>query len=143
MKPSRSEMKTALMRQAEIAIDELLDFGEQATEPTLTEIEEAVLKLRAEMGKQAALMLIEVQPNTHPVPGPRCPTCGQEMHYKGGKGEIVESRVGPLPLKRGYYYCESCRRGLFPPGSPVADLGQPLERAGGETGGVAEWDGGV
>jgi hypothetical protein len=127
MKRSRAELKADLMRRAELAIDQLLDFGEQTAEPTLTQIEDAVLKLRKDMSAQMAVTLIEAQPNTHPVPGPRCPTCQGEMHYKDMKGETVESRVGPLPLKRGYYYCEACRRGLFPPGSSAPDLGEPLE----------------
>jgi uncharacterized protein with PIN domain len=127
MKPSRAELKAALMRQAESAIEELLDFDEQTVEPTLTQIEDAVLKLRAAISEQAALMLIEAQPTTHPVPGPPCPTCGHEMHYKDMKGEAVESRVGTLALKRSYYCCETCRRGLFPPGSSTSALGEPLE----------------
>ena len=127
MKRSRAELKAALMRQAEVAIEQLLDFDEQTLEPTLTQIEDAVLKVREEISEQMALALIEGQPNTHPVPGPRCPTCSQEMHYKDMKGETVESRVGTLPLKRSYYYCETCRRGLFPPGSSTPDLGEPLE----------------
>ncbi len=127
MKRSRAELKAALMQQAEAAIEQLLDFDEQTTEPTLTQIEDAVLKLREQISEQAALALIEGQPNTHPVPGPRCPACGREMHYKDMKGEMVESRVGTLPLKRSYYYCETCRRGLFPPGPPTSDLGEPLE----------------
>jgi uncharacterized protein with PIN domain len=127
MKRTRAELKAALMRQAEAAIEQLLDFDEQTVEPTLTQIEDAVLKLREQISVQAAQALIAGQPNTHPVPGPRCPTCGREMHYKDRKGETVESRVGTLPLKRSYYYCETCRRGLFPPGSPTPDLGEPLE----------------
>ena len=127
MKRSRAELKAALMQQAEAAIEQLLDFDEQTTEPTLTQIEDAVLKLREQISEQAALALIEGQPTTHPVPGPTCPICGQEMHYKDVKGETVESRVGTLPLKRSYYYCETCRRGLFPPGPPTSDLGEPLE----------------
>ena len=127
MKRTRAELKAALMRQAEIAIDQVLDFDEQTVEPTLTQIEDAVLKLRKDLSEQVALTLIEEQANTHPVPGPRCPTCGQEMHYKAVKGETVESRVGTLPLHRSYYYCETCRRGLFPPGSSTPDLGEPLE----------------
>jgi len=127
MKPSRAELKAALMRQAELGIEQLLDFDEQTPEPTLTQIEDAVLKVREAISERMALTLIEAQPNTQPVPGPRCPTCGQEMHYKDMKGETVESRVGTLPLKRRYYYCETCRRGLFPPGSPTPDLGEPLE----------------
>jgi hypothetical protein len=91
MKRTRAELKAALMRQAEAAIEQLLDFDEQTTEPTLTQIEDAVLKLREQISVQAA------------------------------------HRVATLPLKRSYYYCETCRRGLFPPGPTTSDLGEPLE----------------
>jgi uncharacterized protein with PIN domain len=127
MNRTRAELKEALMRQAESAIDELLEFGEQTAEPTLTQIEDVVLKLRKQMSEQMALTLIQAQANTRPMPGPRCPTCQREMHYKAMKGDTVESRVGVLPLERGYYYCETCRRGLFPPGSTAPDLGEALE----------------
>ena len=123
MNRSRAELKEALMRQAELAIDQLLEFGEHTAEPTLTQIEDVVLKLRKPMSEQMALTLIEAQANTRPAPGPRWPTCQREMHSKDMKGDTVESRVGVLPLKRSYYYCETCRSGLFPPGSAVADLG--------------------
>ena len=123
MKKSRAELKEALMRRAEVAIDELLEFGEQTAEPTLTQIEDVVLKLRKQLSEQMALALIQAQANTRPVPGPRCPTCQREMHYKDMKGDTVESRVGVLPVERGYYYCETCRGGLFPPGSTASDLG--------------------
>jgi len=123
MKRSRAEQKAALMRQAELAIDELLEFEDHTTEPTLTQIEDVVLKLRQQLSEQMALAVIEAQANRHPVPGPKCPTCGREMHYKDMKGDTVDSRVGVLPLERGYYYCETCRQGLFPPGPAAADLG--------------------
>ena len=61
-----------------------------------------------------AVAVIESQEATRPVPSPRCPTCQVEMHYKDMKENTIESRAGQLTLNRGYYYCETCRTGLFP-----------------------------
>ena len=116
MSPTRAEIRAKLLAEAEQAIDELLDWTDQTPRPNLTQIENAVLKLRKQMGEQAAQAVIEAQDAQRPVPGPRCPTCQPEMHYKDTKVQAVESRVGHLTIARGYYYCETCRQSLFPPG---------------------------
>jgi len=127
MKRTRVEMKADLMQQAEVLVEELLDWNEQTDEPTLTQIEEVILKLRQRLSEQMGLAVIESQEATRPAPSPRCPTCQDEMHYKDMKDNTVESRIGQLALRRGYYYCETCRAGLFPPGRAVAGVGQALE----------------
>lgn len=127
MKRKRAAVKAELLHKAELLIDELLDWNEQTQAPNLTQIEEIVLKLRKQLGEQMALTVIETQDNQRPSPGPRCPTCQREMHYKDVKANTVDSRVGTLPLRRGYYYCETCRTGLFPPRPPTGTVGQPLE----------------
>jgi hypothetical protein len=114
MKRTRAEMRADLRWQAEVLVDELLDWNEQTSEPTLTQIEEVVLKLRRRLSEQMAWAVIESQEATRPVPSPQCPTCQVEMHYKDMKENTVESRAGQLVLNRGYYYCETCRTGLFP-----------------------------
>ena len=111
-----AELKAELMTEAEGLIDELVAWTADTPAPTLTQIEDIVLKLRQRLSKRMALAVIEAQAAVRPVPGPHCPTCGREMHYKDYKTNTVESRVGALPLERGYYYCEPCKHGLFPPG---------------------------
>jgi hypothetical protein len=123
----REQMKKELLQAAEVAIDELLDWQEQETAPTLTQIEEVILKLRKQWGQRMAEVVLGEQEARRPVPGPECAMCQREMRYKGQKENGVESRLGILELERGYYYCEGCRSGLFPPGSAVGVVGKALE----------------
>lgn len=115
MSPTRAELRAKLVAEAEQAIDELLDWTDQTPRPNLTQIENAVLKLRKQLSEQAAQAVLEAQAAQRPVPGPLCPTCQHEMHYKDTKAQTIESRVGRLRLVRGYYYCEHCQQSLFPP----------------------------
>ncbi len=116
MKSSREERKARLMKAAEEVIDELLDWSETTPESNLTQIEALVGRLRKTLGEQMALEVVNAQEARQPVPGPRCPECGQEMRYKGPKEVTVESWVGDLTIERGYYHCPDCQVGFFPPG---------------------------
>jgi predicted nucleic acid-binding Zn-ribbon protein len=109
-------MKAELMQEAEAVIDELLEWSTETQKPNLREVEEIVLELRQKMSEQMARVVINEQETVRPVPGPTCQGCHQEMRYKGLKGKRVTSWVGEVPLVRGYYYCDQCGTGLFPPG---------------------------
>jgi len=115
MKSTRAQLKAELMAQAEEVIDELLDWHEGTEAPTFTEIEDVVLKLRKRMGERMAEVVVEDREAVRPVPGPACAGCGKEMHYKGMKRVTIGGRMGTVELGRGYYYCDCCRGGLFPP----------------------------
>lgn len=116
MKRSQQEKKELLNRKAAELIEQLLEWEDGNPRPTLTQIEDEILHLRKELGKEMAKLVLEEQGTKAQAPGPNCPRCGKEMRYKGQKRDRVESRVGALEIERGYYYCPECRTGLFPPG---------------------------
>jgi uncharacterized protein with PIN domain len=127
MKRTREERRAALEAKAKELIDELMEWSEETERPNLTQIEDEILRLREVLSEVMLETVMEDQESQTPVAGPRCPKCGKEMHYKGGKSRQVTSRVGEVKLKRGYYYCSRCKESLFPPGSATASSGETLE----------------
>lgn len=105
------------MKEAERIIDELLSWEAEVEKPNLSQIEAVVLELRERLSQKMAESVIAGQEEVRPVPGPECGECGSEMRYKGQKSKRVQSWVGQLELDRGYYYCQACGVGDFPPGS--------------------------
>ena len=112
---NRGECKANLMQMAEAEIEQLLDWAEATGSPDLVQIEEVVLKIRQRLGESMTREVIANQATVRPVPGPTCPKCKQEMHYKGMKTKEITSLSGEVKLNRGYYYCDRCQSGLFPP----------------------------
>lgn len=112
---SRAEQKARLMSIAEKEIEKLLDWQEKSDRPDLSGIEAEVLGIRKRIGEGMAREVIESQAMRRPVPSPCCPGCQKEMHYKGMRAKEITSLVGEVKLKRGYFYCDHCGSGLFPP----------------------------
>jgi len=71
MKRTRAEAKADLTKLADEVIDELLDWTEDTATPTLTQIEDMVLKLRQRLSERMAQAVIETQEAVRPVPGRR------------------------------------------------------------------------
>jgi uncharacterized protein with PIN domain len=109
-------IKAEMQDEAARAIDDLAEELAKKPYPTLVEMEEAVLTLRQRLAQRMMEAIVAEQEQVRPVPGPKCEMCGEEMEYKGKKEVRVESRLGPLEVERGYYYCQRCKAGLFPPG---------------------------
>ena len=116
MKRSRGQQEAELMAVASELSQEYLAWAAKAEAPTLSAIEEEVLRVRQRLGERMASVVIEGQEARQLVEAPACPQCGAGMRYKGQKASDVESCVGCLRLERGYYYCAACQSGFFPPG---------------------------
>ena len=111
------ELKAQLQAKAAVAIEKLFAEKKSAHEITLSDIEQAVHAVGEAIKADLTTGLVEqVSEAEGAVPGPACAQCGQEMHYKGPKTKQLVTETGEVTIKRAYYYCETCRSGLFPPG---------------------------
>lgn len=142
MNKSRAEVKAELMQVAEQRIEALLAWSEANRGTNLSAIEAMVLEQRETLSIKMTEAVIQQQEQVLPVPGPRCPGCGQAMGYKASHPLMVTSWVGELTIERGYYYCSACQSGLFPPGRAVGAAGQTLVGKHSQRSRVAEWGGG-
>jgi hypothetical protein len=116
MNHQQSELKGQLMGAAEEAIAAVMDWEAAHSGSDFGEIEALMLRIRKRLGEQMTAALVASQAPRRSVPGPACPHCGREMHYKGDKHLSFGSLVGDIELERGHYYCDHCECGLFPPG---------------------------
>jgi len=79
MPSTRAQIKGRLLQQAESVIDELMDWSDDTSQPSLTQIEDVVLKLRKRSSEAMAREMVEAQEAKQPAIGPACAKCGQEM----------------------------------------------------------------
>ena len=118
----KERLRGQFMAKAEQIFEQVLAGGSE-TELKLSQIEAVVGELKFELTSLLVESMVEVQAKRQGGPGPGCPGCGQEMHYKGVKRREVVTTQGEIELSRGYYYCERCHRGFFPPGPTIG--GEP------------------
>ncbi len=111
----RQDIEQQLRTRINRFVDEALAEARQDRPLSLSDIEDIALAVRAKVGQEVAQTLVREQ-GAVTVPGPKCEKCGREMHYKGLKKRRIVSRSGQVDWERPYYYCETCRRGFFPPG---------------------------
>jgi uncharacterized protein with PIN domain len=107
------DLKARMMAEAEAAIDQLLAEGSRQDELVLSDIERLARRAGNRIVEQLTVEMVKEE-------GPReedriCPDCGRKMRYKGQKKRDLVTETGELHLERAYYYCPSCRKGVFPP----------------------------
>ncbi len=115
MSQSKAALKARMMREMEALIDQMLAAKKPADEIMLSEMERAAIT----MGNQFREVVIEAlatHGQTQSGAIPRCPTCGERTTFKGYRQRQLETAAGAVTLKRAYYYCATCRQGIFPPG---------------------------
>jgi hypothetical protein len=70
-----------------------------------------------------------------------CPGCDHAAAYHNEAGRTLVSLLGPIRLRRAYYYCRRCGKGQYPfdqqAGLPEHQLTPAVERLAGLAGGVS------
>jgi len=124
---SAEELDARLRAAADEMIAEVKAWQALHPEATLSEIETELLKARQRVSEQIGAALIEAQPSRRPKEKPTCAICGRPMRFKDDLETGVQSQVGVIRYRRGYYYCPRCKGGLFPPGPPPPASGGELQ----------------
>ncbi len=127
MKLSDEELLAGLKARAEAELERLIAEKKSAKEISLDEIEalahQAGDAIKAEI---TAGLVAQASEEAKPEGGVKCKGCGVKMRNKGKKPKYVKTTSGDVVVQRGYYYCETCRIGVFPPGSAVAAGQEPV-----------------
>lgn len=113
----REKEKEKLQEAIGAMYEELWQWREKHPQASFDEIAAQVTPRRREVMAEL-LKALACQHGTGQTPaGQGCPACGEAMVYKGAaKREVEHYLEGETSLKRAYYYCPECEKGLFPPG---------------------------
>ena len=114
MSQKREELETKLMAKSKEAIQKLLDNQKPKEDLTLSDLEISVGQFGDDL-LQAVMQEMVSDASETERQGLECPTCQKAMRYKGRKSKRMVTLRGDIEIERDYYYCETCRRGLFPP----------------------------
>lgn len=113
MRADDKELKAQMMSAAEEVIEELLAGAKEKGELSLSDIERLVRRAGEDVMQELTGTLADAEAQSEESRS--CPECGREMRYKGRKKREVITETGEVGLERGYYYCPSCEKGVFPP----------------------------
>jgi hypothetical protein len=120
MPPDAQDLKARMMAEAEEVIDNLLAGAGEKECLMLSDIERLVRMAGQRMMERLTQDLVESEAEVEDLG--TCLECGQKMRYKGEKVRHLATETGEVNLKRAYYYCPKCRKGIFPP-RPTLETG--------------------
>jgi hypothetical protein len=112
---NKKALKVKLLGQYAEHLDEMLDPIDEDHRLHISDIEAIALEVRQEVGEDVTNALTQQESAQHEV-DVACPTCQQRMRAKGHKKKWVKTQTGVVAVGRPYYYCQTCRKGHFPPG---------------------------
>jgi hypothetical protein len=115
MSDPRAELRARLVAEAEAAIDQMLAAAVPPGKESLADIERSARTAGQRFEQAIAAELAGAGAAELPA-WPNCPQCGQKLKNKGKRKRRVVTESGEVEVERAYYYCSSCRQGLFPPG---------------------------
>jgi ribosomal protein S27AE len=110
------ELEGLLAGEAEGIIKRLLAERKPTGLMSLTDIEQLVLRAGERFEGMLMEALIEAEEAEQKGERPTCPECGGTMRHRGYRGRKLVTQTGEVRVRRRYYRCANCGRGLFPPG---------------------------
>jgi uncharacterized protein with PIN domain len=123
---AEDELRARLKAEIEEEIERLARETQGRGGMTLREIEEAVRGAGRRIEQRLMEGMLGGVAKEARQEREKCSECGGELRYKGQKERWVATTSGEVRIERGYYYCEACGRGVFPPGSEVGVDGEPV-----------------
>jgi hypothetical protein len=113
-----SKQWSTLRPQLHERFDQWLDTPEQAwpeAPATLSEVTTTVWDLRQQLtGGSTETIVAHAHEGERQRTQARCPRCARVLKGQDQIWCTVETMVGPVELQRPYFYCRSCRVGLYP-----------------------------
>jgi uncharacterized protein with PIN domain len=110
------ELEGLLAREAEGIVKRLLADRKPAGLMSLTDIEKLVLRAGEQFERRLMEALVEAEEAEREGGRATCPECGGMMRDRGYRGRKLVTQTGEVRVRRRYYRCANCGRGLFPPG---------------------------
>ena len=112
---NKEDLKAQLLKKYADQLDKMLEQLDKPERIHLTEIEDAALRVRQQVGQDITQSVSEHESQERDV-DVCCPVCDCVACYKGRKRKWVKTRSGEIQIERAYWYCPHCRRGFFPTG---------------------------
>ena len=110
----RAEMRQRLHDRFDHWLNRLEDRMKDGT-PPLEELTQAVLALRQELTQEVTERLVAQAHRTClEQRTAACRQSRQKLSARGRQARTVETLVGAIRLRRPYFYCERCQRGMAP-----------------------------
>ena len=113
MSSEEDELEARLLKRAEKAIRNMLEQKGERRGLSISEMEDLVGELEIDL-RQALMQ--ELVDEAHRQDVGLCEACGGKLRCKGKKSRRIVTLRGEVEVERDYYYCDTCKRGYFPPG---------------------------
>ena len=117
----RRQLRAAFRKLAHAALDRMLDrlegrMDEESTrQPTLMDLIQVVREERGGFTGALTQAFVESRYDAYlHQEEAACPKCQRTLKARPAVTRTVETLVGPVPLKRPYFYCVACRHGFYP-----------------------------
>jgi len=101
-----------IMADLEHRVNNLMQYGATHPKACICDLEDKARQLSQGCFAYGLEALIEER-RQEAEKSPRC-TCGRLLSYKGDQVRHQETYVGRITWRRGYYYCQVCRKGCYP-----------------------------